>query len=177
LQVGGSGFVAPPTEETHMSGTTEQSGATAIRSFHVDHPEEALEGLRWRIAAIRWPSRELVTDRLPSVQLETIQELARYSATDHDCRRRGAGLKALPRFKIEIHGVDIHRPGSPAGLAPVSASPRSRARSFGPAAAGSRSHISNLIYFNEVDKSGHFAAREAPELFATEVRAAFPSLR
>ena len=35
----------------------------------------------------------------------------------------------------------------------------------------------NLIYFNEVDKGGHFAAWEVPELFATEVRAAFKSLR
>jgi pimeloyl-ACP methyl ester carboxylesterase len=35
----------------------------------------------------------------------------------------------------------------------------------------------NLIYFNEVDKGGHFAAWEEPELFSTEVRAAFSSLR
>ena len=28
-----------------------------------------------------------------------------------------------------------------------------------------------------VDKGGHFAAREQPELFATEIRAAFRSLR
>jgi pimeloyl-ACP methyl ester carboxylesterase len=35
----------------------------------------------------------------------------------------------------------------------------------------------NLIYFNEVDKGGHFAAWEQPELFASEVRAAFRSLR
>jgi pimeloyl-ACP methyl ester carboxylesterase len=35
----------------------------------------------------------------------------------------------------------------------------------------------NLIYFNEVDKGGHFAAWEEPELFASELRAAFRSLR
>jgi pimeloyl-ACP methyl ester carboxylesterase len=35
----------------------------------------------------------------------------------------------------------------------------------------------NLIYFNEVDKGGHFAAWEQPQLFSTEVRAAFKSLR
>ena len=35
----------------------------------------------------------------------------------------------------------------------------------------------NLIYFNEVDKGGHFAAWEQPQLFAEEVRAAFRSLR
>jgi pimeloyl-ACP methyl ester carboxylesterase len=35
----------------------------------------------------------------------------------------------------------------------------------------------NLIYFNEVDKGGHFAAWEQPGLFAAELRAAFRSLR
>ena len=35
----------------------------------------------------------------------------------------------------------------------------------------------NLIYFNEADKGGHFAAWEEPEIFAAEVRAAFRSLR
>jgi pimeloyl-ACP methyl ester carboxylesterase len=35
----------------------------------------------------------------------------------------------------------------------------------------------NLTYFNEVDKGGHFAAWEEPEVFTTEVRAAFRSLR
>jgi pimeloyl-ACP methyl ester carboxylesterase len=35
----------------------------------------------------------------------------------------------------------------------------------------------NLIYFHEADKGGHFAAWEHPELFASELRAAFSSLR
>ena len=35
----------------------------------------------------------------------------------------------------------------------------------------------NLIYFNEVDRGGHFAAWEEPEIFAAELRAAFRSLR
>jgi hypothetical protein len=35
----------------------------------------------------------------------------------------------------------------------------------------------NVTYFNKVDKGGHFAAWEEPELFSTEVRAAFRSLR
>ena len=34
-----------------------------------------------------------------------------------------------------------------------------------------------LSYFNEVDRGGHFAAWEEPELFATELRAAFRALR
>src|SRR5215217_1172991 len=35
----------------------------------------------------------------------------------------------------------------------------------------------NLIYFNQVDKGGHFAAWEQPQLFSEEVRAGFRSLR
>jgi pimeloyl-ACP methyl ester carboxylesterase len=40
-----------------------------------------------------------------------------------------------------------------------------------------KSAYHNLIYFNEVDKGGHFAAWEEPELFSEEMRAAFRSLR
>ena len=40
-----------------------------------------------------------------------------------------------------------------------------------------RAGVSNLIYFNQVDKGNHFAAWQEPELFTTEVRAAFKSLR
>jgi pimeloyl-ACP methyl ester carboxylesterase len=35
----------------------------------------------------------------------------------------------------------------------------------------------NLIYFHEVDKGGHFAAWEQPELFSAKLRAAFKTLR
>ena len=91
-----------------MSVTTEKSGASAIRAFRVDIPDEALEDLRRRIAATRLPSQELVTDRSQGVQLEAIQELARYWATDYDWRGCEARLNALPQFKTEIDGEDIH---------------------------------------------------------------------
>lgn len=35
----------------------------------------------------------------------------------------------------------------------------------------------NVTYFNETDRGGHFAAWEEPELFASELHAAFKSLR
>ncbi|HYB26164.1 MAG TPA: epoxide hydrolase [Solirubrobacteraceae bacterium] len=91
-----------------MSATTEQSGDTAIRSFRIEFPEEALEDLRRRIAAVRWPTKELVGDRSQGVQLATIQELARYWTTEYDWRRCEARLNALPQFKTEIDGVDVH---------------------------------------------------------------------
>jgi pimeloyl-ACP methyl ester carboxylesterase len=79
-----------------------------IRPFRVDIPDEALDDLRRRIAATRWPSRELVTDRSQGVQLATIQELARYWTTDYDWRKAETKLNALPQFTTRIDGVDIH---------------------------------------------------------------------
>ena len=81
---------------------------TDIRPFRVNMPEEVLADLRRRVASTRWPSRELVADRSQGVQLATIQELARYWATDYDWRACEAKLNALPQFKTEIDGVDIH---------------------------------------------------------------------
>ena len=80
----------------------------AIRPFTVEVPEEELAELRRRIAATRLPSRELVADRSQGVQLATIQELARCWATDYDWRACEARLNALPQFKTEIDGVDVH---------------------------------------------------------------------
>jgi pimeloyl-ACP methyl ester carboxylesterase len=92
-----------------MSVTTEQpASATALRPFHVDIPDEALEDLRRRLGATRWPHEELVKDRSQGVQLATMQALARYWASDHDWRKCEAKLNALPQFKTGIDGLDIH---------------------------------------------------------------------
>jgi pimeloyl-ACP methyl ester carboxylesterase len=79
-----------------------------VRPFQVDVPEEDLVDLRQRIAATRWPERETVADETQGVQLATIQELARYWASDYDFRRFEARLNALPQFMTEIDGLDIH---------------------------------------------------------------------
>ncbi|MEW2381138.1 epoxide hydrolase family protein [Micromonospora sp. NPDC047707] len=79
-----------------------------IRPFRLDTPEEAIADLRRRVAATRWPSRELVNDRSQGVQLATVQELARYWTTDHDWRAFESKLNALPQFTTDIDGVEIH---------------------------------------------------------------------
>src|SRR5690349_21558297 len=80
----------------------------AVRPFRIDVPEQDLEELRRRIEATRWPTRELVGDRSQGVQLAALQELARFWTTDYDWRACEARLNALPQFKTEIDGVDIH---------------------------------------------------------------------
>ena len=94
--------------------------ATDIRTFSIDIADEQIDDLRRRIAATRWPSKELVQDRSQGVQLATIQELARYWAEE-----------SYPK----------------------------------------------LIHYNKLDKGGHFAAWEQPQLFVEEVRTGLRSLR
>ena len=92
-----------------MSVTTGKSAdATEIRPFQIDVPDEALDDLRRRIAATRWPEKEPVSDPSQGVQLGTMQALARYWATDYDFRRIEARLNALPQFITQIDGLDIH---------------------------------------------------------------------
>jgi pimeloyl-ACP methyl ester carboxylesterase len=89
-----------------MSATIE--GAAGLRSFRVDTPDEALDDLRRRIAATRWPEKETVDDASQGVPLETMRELARHWMTEYDWRKCEATLNSLPQFVTEIDGLDIH---------------------------------------------------------------------
>src|SRR3984893_4239165 len=81
---------------------------TAIRPFHFTASKEALDDLRRRINATKWPERETVTDASQGVQLATIQSLAQYWGTQYDWRKIEEKLNALPQFITEIDGLDIH---------------------------------------------------------------------
>jgi pimeloyl-ACP methyl ester carboxylesterase len=87
--------------------TTVETG-TSIRPLQVDFSEEQIDDLRRRIAATRWPGKELVTDRSQGVQLEAAQALARYWLDEYDFGRVESRLNALPQFATEIDGVEIH---------------------------------------------------------------------
>ena len=81
---------------------------TSIRTFEVGFDESALDDLRRRIAATRWPSKELVADRSQGVQLAALQALCRYWLDEYDFGRVAERLNALPQFVTEIDGVDVH---------------------------------------------------------------------
>jgi pimeloyl-ACP methyl ester carboxylesterase len=85
-----------------------ENNDTAIRPFRVNIPEKELVELRQRIAAARWPSKELVGDRSQGVQLATLKALAHYWATDYDWRKAETKLNSYPQFVTKIDGVDIH---------------------------------------------------------------------
>ena len=93
-----------------MNAVAQHTGTDrgTIRPFHVSVPEADLVEMRRRIVATRFPEKEPVADPSQGVQLEMIQKLARYWATDYDWRKVEKKLQALPQFITEIDGLDIH---------------------------------------------------------------------
>jgi len=108
LAVGAAGVVADAPAGATPRLRDGLANPTGIHPFRVKVPGEQLATLRRRVAATRWPSMELVADRSQGVQLATAQALARFWRTRYDWRRFEAKLNALPQFKTEIDGVDIH---------------------------------------------------------------------
>ncbi|MFL5465641.1 MAG: epoxide hydrolase family protein [Gemmatimonadaceae bacterium] len=94
-----------PTAPTKSRTTADN---TAIRPFTFRAPQERLAEMKRRIAATQWPEKETVADQSQGVPLATMQELARYWATDYDWRKVEAKLNALPQFVTNIDGLDIH---------------------------------------------------------------------
>jgi pimeloyl-ACP methyl ester carboxylesterase len=81
---------------------------TEIRPFTLEVSEDALGELRGRVAATRWPDKELVADSSQGVQSALMRELARYWVEDYDWRAVERKLNDLPMFLTEIDQLDIH---------------------------------------------------------------------
>jgi len=92
---------------THMT-TTRPAVDESIRPFRVRVSQAAIDDMRRRLRATRWPDRETVTDRSQGVQLARLQALVRYWGGGYDWRRAEARLNALPQFTTTIDGVEIH---------------------------------------------------------------------
>jgi pimeloyl-ACP methyl ester carboxylesterase len=101
---------AGETRSSQLSkqGDSKMATKDEVRPFSFHAPEAELADLRKRVNATKWPDREQVTDDSQGVQLDTIQKLARYWATEYDWRKVEARLNALPNFITNIDGLDIH---------------------------------------------------------------------
>ncbi|MDA0161366.1 epoxide hydrolase [Solirubrobacter ginsenosidimutans] len=97
---------AQPAKATRLRDWS--ANPAGIHPFRVKIPNDQLATLRRQIAATRYPSMELVADRSQGVQLAATQALARFWVTRYDWRACEARLNALPQFRTEIDGVDIH---------------------------------------------------------------------
>ena len=95
-----------PTKETII--LAEPGADTTIRPFSFQATDDELADMKRRIAATRWPSRELVDDASQGVQLEMLQKLADYWLNRHDWRKVEALINSYPNFVTNIDGVDIH---------------------------------------------------------------------
>ena len=99
------------TVESATSAHTTRHAASddaAIRPFRVNFPQAALEDLRRRLLATRWPDKETVTDRSQGPQLAQLQGLVQYWSSGYDWRKAEAKLNALPQFMTSIDGLDVH---------------------------------------------------------------------
>src|ERR687897_2531271 len=116
---------------------------------------------RTRGAIVHSATREAIVDNITLYWLTGTAASAARSYWE-DARALAAALasgQAPPAVKVPVGFTTF--PGE------IWASPRSWVEAVYP----------GLAYFNEVDRGGHFAAWEEPELFTSEVRAAFRSLR
>src|SRR5690348_7853386 len=112
---GGADTLAPTqtptqTQQPEPKQTIILGGApdATIRPFGFHASDEDLADLKRRIAATRWPDRELVDDASQGVQLATIRKLADYWLNHHDWRKVEARINSYPNFITNIDGVDIH---------------------------------------------------------------------
>src|SRR3989454_6851766 len=107
-------FAVSTLNDMTMTGTVTQTAtqapmaSEAIRPFRVQVPQAALDDLRRRIAATRWPDKETVPDQSQGAQLARLQALVQYWGSGYDWRKAEAKLNALPQFVTNIDGVDIH---------------------------------------------------------------------
>ena len=98
-----------PVQTSAAASAIAAQDSTAIRPFTVPTASQAaLDDLRKRIVATRWPEKETVADDSQGVQLATMQKLANYWEKNYDWRKCEAKLKALPHFVTNIDGLDIH---------------------------------------------------------------------
>jgi pimeloyl-ACP methyl ester carboxylesterase len=107
LQLGIAGCAR--SDNAANSSSEGNNAVTQIRPFpKLNVPESELTDLRRRVAATRWPTKELVADQSQGVQLATTQALAAYWADGYDWRKIEARLNATPQFVTNIDGEDVH---------------------------------------------------------------------
>lgn len=80
----------------------------AVSPFTIAVPQKALDDLRGRLGATRWPAAETVADWRQGVPLASLKELCDYWREGYDWRRCEAALNALPQFMTTIDDLAIH---------------------------------------------------------------------
>jgi epoxide hydrolase len=79
-----------------------------LSPFTVHVPQAALDDLKRRLAAVRWPDKGSATDWSQGVPLPRAQEFIEYWRTGYNWRRVESSLNALPQFRTQIDGLGIY---------------------------------------------------------------------
>lgn len=79
-----------------------------LSPFTVHVPQTALDDLKRRLAAVRWPDKGSATDWSQGVPLPRAQEFIEYWRTRYNWRRAESSLNALPQFRTQIDGLGIY---------------------------------------------------------------------
>jgi pimeloyl-ACP methyl ester carboxylesterase len=80
----------------------------AIEPFRIAASDAALDDLRRRLRATRWPDRETVDDWSQGIPLAYVQDVCAYWAEKYDWRAREARLNRFEQFRTELDGLGIH---------------------------------------------------------------------
>jgi pimeloyl-ACP methyl ester carboxylesterase len=81
---------------------------TDVAPFRIEIPEDALVDLRERLASTRWPEAQTVKDWSQGVPIAYLRELCDYWSSQYDWRRLERQLNAIPQFRTELDGLQIH---------------------------------------------------------------------
>jgi len=80
----------------------------AVQPFRIQVSDDALDDLRRRLRATRWPEAECVDDWSQGTPLSYVQDVCAYWAEKYDWRERERRLNAFPQFRTDIEGLGIH---------------------------------------------------------------------
>jgi pimeloyl-ACP methyl ester carboxylesterase len=158
------GYIVEQGQSPQTIGYSLNDSPAGLAAWILDHDTDAYEKIKQAFVDER-PSGRLTRDNvLDNITLYWLTETAASAARIYWESQRAAvaaaaAAKTPPETSLPVAFTVF--PGE------IYKAPRSWAEGVYP----------NLSYFNEVERGGHFAAWEEPEIFANEMRAAFKSLR
>jgi pimeloyl-ACP methyl ester carboxylesterase len=163
FQQSGNGYFVEQSTRPQTIGYALQDSPVALAAWMIDHDTDAYYKIA-RAFVDGQPSgnltRDHVLDNITTYWLTgTGASAARSYWEAYGPDAPGAGGQPLPPQPIPVGFTTF--PGE------IWRTPRSWVEASYP----------NVTYFNEVDRGGHFAAWEEPQLFSEELRAAFASVR
>jgi pimeloyl-ACP methyl ester carboxylesterase len=104
----GTGVAAVRGAEAKATDIVLPSTSEGITPFQVSIPTAALEDLKTRLAATRYPEKETVSGWSEGVPLAKMKALVEYWRSGYDMRRIERRLNNIPQYRTQIDGLGIH---------------------------------------------------------------------